>query len=186
MKIKLMKKLFLTGITALLLATGTAHAGFLTSMPPAEYDKPYMGELEIRRMVTDQDVRTLCPKAWKARTQTRFPACSMHNATRCEVYIVNDRGLKALGMNYALTLRHELAHCNGWPGDHPGGKKVPIDTRVEMPKLPASTRILPAYPPVVCVSPEWQPEPCKDRESKDIWATARPLRNSDIPKAVIK
>ena len=61
-----MKKLLLTGIAALLLATGTAQAGkfstFLTSKPPAEYDKPYMGELMIRRMATEQDMRNAFPK----------------------------------------------------------------------------------------------------------------------------
>jgi len=165
-----MKKLLLTGVATLLLATGTAQAGkfstFLTSKPPAEYDKPYMGELMIRRMATEQDMRNAFPKApFKTNAQSHAPAISFHNETRCEVFIVSDRTLKALGMNYALTLRHELAHCNGWPADHPGAKKVPVDTKVEMPKLPASTKELLAYPPIVCVTPDWKSEPCESRKA---------------------
>src|SRR5262249_25631909 len=159
-----MKKLLLTGIAALsVLSAPAAHARMQTSMPPAEYDKPYTGELIIRRLTTEQDVRDACPKAFKA-SQTRFSGCTVRKETRCEFYIASDRALKALGMSYALVLRHELAHCNGWPWDHPGGKKVPIDTSVEMPKLPPSTKELPAYPPTVCVTPEWNQEPCKDRK----------------------
>ena len=75
-------------------------------------------------------------------------------------------------MNYALTLRHELAHCNGWPADHPGAKKVQVDTKVEMPKLPASTKELPAYPPIVCVTPDWKSEPCESRKAAAVEAEA--------------
>jgi hypothetical protein len=24
------------------------------------------------------------------------------------------------GLSYEIVLRHEVGHCNGWPGDHPG------------------------------------------------------------------
>src|SRR5262249_36051790 len=89
--------------------------------------------------------------------------------------------LKRKGTNHNFTLRHELAHCNGWK--HPnttngkkfnvgdrwdeaeGAKWVPANTKVSMPKLPTSTRILPASPPVICVTPEWKPEPCKNRNA---------------------
>ena len=76
-------------------------------------------------------------------------------------------------------MRHELAHCNGWKhpedtngrkfnvGDNwdeaEGAKWVVASTKASMPNLPASTKILPAFPPVVCVTPEWKQEPCAKR-----------------------
>jgi hypothetical protein len=52
-----------TGIAALLLATGTAHAQRPTyiSLPPAEYDKPYVGKLRIIRIDTEESLRAECP-----------------------------------------------------------------------------------------------------------------------------
>jgi len=179
-----MKKLFLSGVAALLLVSGAAHARMRTSLPPAEYDKPYEGELTIRRLATEQEIRTACPKVnWQANYQSHATACSLvWNATRCDIYIVGDRALKAADMNYNVALRHELGHCNGWPGDHKGGKKVFVDLPVTVPKLPLSTKFLPAYPPVVCVTPDWNREPCENRETKDIWSTARPFQIKDLKR----
>ena len=46
----------------------------------------------------------------------------------CKIYIVSDeyinsKGSPAIrtlfGYSYQNVLRHEIAHCNGWPSDHP-------------------------------------------------------------------
>jgi hypothetical protein len=132
---------------------------WVTSLPPVEYDKPYMGELTIRRAATEEDVRAACPKA--AFNHRAF-GCSRVLKDRCEVFIVSDKLLKAVGYSYALVLRHELGHCNGWGAGHEG-KRLVYDGRAEMPKLSASARELPAYPPIVCMTPDWKAESCKDR-----------------------
>src|SRR5262249_19249868 len=44
--------------------------------------------------------------------------------------------------NLALTLRHELGHCNGWPNDHPDGRTTSYDQSVTMPKLPTTTQVV--------------------------------------------
>ena len=64
-----------------------------------------------------------------------------------------------------------------------GAKWMRAATTVAMPKFPASTRILPADPPVVCVTPDWKSESCENRK-KDIWSTARPFQMNDVPKKV--
>jgi hypothetical protein len=33
--------------------------------------------------------------------------------------------MKAVGLTMDITMRHETAHCNGWPGDHRGA--LPIE-----------------------------------------------------------
>jgi hypothetical protein len=37
----------------------------------------------------------------------------------CHVIMLPDDVIRATGWTTGLLLRHELAHCNGWPGDHP-------------------------------------------------------------------
>src|SRR5262252_4011865 len=82
----LMKKELLAGIAMLLLATGAAHAKtsklptvkviqFMTSLPPAEYDKPYTGELTIRRLATEQEIHTICPNYGDT---SHYTACAKH------------------------------------------------------------------------------------------------------------
>src|SRR5262249_21078122 len=164
--------------------------------PPPKYDKPYDGELEIRFFSNSEDVKLACSIG---QEDTACTASSVDHK-KCRIMMLTEDIIKRKGESYTLALRHELAHCNGWK--HPNttnGKKVNIgdrweeaegakwvaaNTKVPMPKLPASTRILPASPPTVCVTPDWKPEPCKDRELKDVWSTARPFQKSDIPKKV--
>ena len=53
-----------------------------------------------------------------------------------------------------------------------GAKWIRMSTKVSVPKLPASTRILAASPPVVCVTPDWQREPCESRKAAAVEAEA--------------
>jgi len=167
----------------LLLATGAAHAKtsklptvkviqFMTSLPPAEYDKPYTGELTIRRLATEQEIHTICPNYGDT---SHYTACAKHavnSLEKCNIYVVSDLVLKRLSLNYNVALRHELGHCNGWGADHKGGRKVPVDYPATMLQLPASTRILPAYPPIICVTPDWKQESCAKR-LEGAWAYSR-------------
>jgi hypothetical protein len=94
-------ELFLTGIAALLLATGTAHAispgEHQTIFPPVQYDKPYDGELEIRRFSTDDELRRACH-------DSSIIVCTARTSDgRCHLFIVTDDILKAKGFNYALA-----------------------------------------------------------------------------------
>jgi hypothetical protein len=72
----------------------------------------------------------VCPK-------TSFPTtlgCAIHDtrrapddsvampATECLVVIATDEILKLYGFTYEIVRRHELGHCNGWPGSHVGAR----------------------------------------------------------------
>jgi len=154
---------FLTGIATLFLAMGTAHATEKgDTLPPTEFDRPYTGELEIVRVPNLREVEAICRK-------TGIYACSglLANGARCIVFILPDKQLKASGKNaIAFMSRHELGHCNGWPGNHKNGRRVDKEFRdghIAMPTMPAVIRELPASPPVVCVTPDWKQEPCASR-----------------------
>ena len=203
-----MKRLFLTGIAALFLATGAAHARpqviagkpkvvvthfRISTLPPAKYDVPYEGQLEIFYYQNLETAGICDPGALACARPT-----SDHK--RCVISILSPEAAKRLGINYAFSLRHELGHCNGWK--HPkeskkfqegeiwkeaeGAKWIREATHVEMPKLPPSTRTLHmATSPVVCLTPDWKEEPCSERKYKDepnAWA--KPVR--EVPYVNIK
>jgi hypothetical protein len=99
-------------------------APFWKVIPPAEYDRPYTGQLTITRGDA-KTMKEVCPK-------TAFPitlGCA-HRYTKggedysCHVYIAEDDILRPTGWSYNLVLRHELGHCLGWPGNHPGMRTV--------------------------------------------------------------
>jgi hypothetical protein len=174
------KRLVLIGVAALFLATGAAqaYAGtrtiklptvtvLRTSLPPAEYDIPYTGELRIWVVQSKKDLREYYCK-WTAANQSNWSglACASTSKDKkpvkiCNVYIAKDELLKAVGFNKALVLRHELGHCNGW-ANHEGGRLTPIDTKADL-KLPPNTRWLRTYPPVACLTPDGQEESCTER-----------------------
>ena len=72
--------------------------------PPARYAKgPYIARVEIRDW-PPEFVRLYCGEA---------PGCALVGKAKCIIILVNgipDRG---------GALRHERAHCRGWPQDHP-------------------------------------------------------------------
>src|SRR5262245_22195841 len=153
-------------ITALLFVScetplRSAHAEWTTTMPPAEYDVPYTGELTIWRVQSQQGIRQHC---WRATFTEHAIACTVHSrpypSAWCDVYVLEDAILKKVGLTLAAVLRHELAHCNGWPGDHSGGTSV-RSTTVSMPKLPSWTQWLPASPGI-CIMPGRIFKPCED------------------------
>jgi hypothetical protein len=39
--------------------------------------------------------------------------------------VAPEADMKVVGLTMDITLRHEIAHCNGWPGDHRGA--LPIE-----------------------------------------------------------
>jgi len=151
-----MKKLLLTGVAALLLATGTAHAGegapadealidtwkrtkilptpYLPPVrpgliwvwrPPPEYDKPFDGSVAIQEFRGEQ-MKGVC---WG-----RVVACAkfiMGKPSICIVNLLIDFIKPPL--NRKEMIRHEIGHCNGWPGTHPDSKWEWVDDPEEPP-----------------------------------------------------
>jgi hypothetical protein len=82
---------------------------FFVLEPPPQYNHPYKGPV-IEYVLPRAEARAMCRKrsAWA-------DACSWTKDGKC--YIVLPRGgpVKSL----APYRRHEIAHCNGWPANHP-------------------------------------------------------------------
>jgi hypothetical protein len=114
----------------------------LRLVPPKEYDHPYKGpgELQIVEVKSQDSVHGWCPT-------TVFPkagafACAIVKPWGCQVVIAPEADLKAVGLWKALVVRHETAHCNGWPGDHRGA--LPVEDWA-----PADNAYTPTAPPPV-------------------------------------
>jgi hypothetical protein len=172
LKGKQMNRICLGGIAVLFLTTGAAHAAEKgNTLPPVEFDKPFTGELEIVRIRNFQEVEATCKETSKYACAARLA-----NGARCVVFIMPDKQMRHYGKNaIAFIWRHELGHCNGWPGDHKNGCEVSKEFRdghIAMPTMPAIVKELPVFPPVVCVTPDWKQEPCAKR-LEGAWAHSR-------------
>jgi len=77
--------------------------------PPARYDHPYNGQVD-ERVMAEAQVRSVCA----SMGADGGVACSWQSNGTCHIVIPND------GVASADAFRqHEIAHCNGWPANHP-------------------------------------------------------------------
>jgi hypothetical protein len=96
------------------------------SLPPVKYDYPYRGKLTVKYGTMSQ------LWSWCGGPRVPFYACAHSRGPSCSIYIVHVGTKVGRGNNYRITdhawtrstLRHEIAHCNGWPGNHPGERLV--------------------------------------------------------------
>jgi hypothetical protein len=77
--------------------------------PPARYTYPYSGHI-IERVLPLAEARRAC-----AHMGVHADACSWVAKQTC--YLVIPRGGPVKNLN--AYRRHERAHCNGWPENHP-------------------------------------------------------------------
>jgi hypothetical protein len=78
--------------------------------PPAQYNHPYNGQV-VERVMPETEVRSVC---MSMGLDLLTVACSWYSAGTCYIVLPND-GQAPI----ATFRRHEIAHCNGWPADHP-------------------------------------------------------------------
>jgi hypothetical protein len=129
-----LRKFVLAAAAILLASTGaqaeilcTQHRGcfetggrLMPLLPPLQYDHPYKGTVEIERAETDLDLRGMCPHYFP---HGRGVACAWVRDNICNIVMFTDDILQGVHrMNPEHVFRHEIGHCNGWPGDHPGGR----------------------------------------------------------------
>jgi hypothetical protein len=102
----------LTTAATLLFVTPCLAQGL--HLPPVEYDKPYPSKITVET-VTNAQLRAQCANATQSSLGCAFPG-----PDRCRILLVDEASIKAVGWTLELILRHERAHCNGWPQSHVG------------------------------------------------------------------
>jgi hypothetical protein len=80
--------------------------------PPAQYDHAYDGPVD-ERVTSVFEVRKLCTALGAS---ARGVACSWISDGVCHIVLPNDELTPV-----DTYRRHEIAHCNGWPANHPSG-----------------------------------------------------------------
>lgn len=92
-------------------------------LPPHQYDHPFNGRL-IVHVERYFDVAKECGQ-YDPVPGSRVEACARvfpdpQNPEKLACTVIYPR-LKDVGSDDMVALiRHETAHCNGWPADHPG------------------------------------------------------------------
>ena len=81
--------------------------------PPAQYNHPYDGPV-VELVMPVAEVRALCASQGAS---PRGVACSWVSDGTCYIVLPSDEQVPI-----STYRRHETAHCNGWPADHPRRK----------------------------------------------------------------
>jgi hypothetical protein len=89
--------------------------------PPPQYDHPYRGPVVEQRLSVLQIIQ-LCRGLGEG--------CAFVDKGVCHIALPSDEKDTRL---MALMRRHEVAHCNGWPSHHPGGRSVEYDAEKHTP-----------------------------------------------------
>jgi hypothetical protein len=95
-------------------------------MPPPEYDHPFQGTTEII-YATDQAALKAACRLEKLNPEHIVLGCRHVVGTppqACVILLPPQKDIEATGIPVAQIIRHEEAHCSGWPADHPGGMKT--------------------------------------------------------------
>src|SRR5262245_23743460 len=103
---------------SILLACCAATSAWGQFAPPQEFDHAYDGRVHVEEVATQDDIRTRVCSRWKYPGQAL--GCSQVIARICVIFKVSDQEIRAAGHDPDVFMRHEIAHCNGWPNHHPG------------------------------------------------------------------
>ena len=88
-------------------------------IPPAEYDKPFVGKVEEFIVNDLDDLETAC-------RQKMIGCARRWSASLCVIYLASDDLIRKHGLpgqTIETLRRHEIAHCNGW--NHPPVPDLP-------------------------------------------------------------
>jgi hypothetical protein len=94
---------------------------FAWVVPPAQYDHPYHGQVIIQLVRSEEELEQLCHNNVRPSI-----ACALEpwRPDTCLIYMVTHDIREKYGWSVAIILRHEIGHCNGWPGDHRNSRRA--------------------------------------------------------------
>jgi len=121
----LLMMLFLTSCVAPIAAPVPANnakkARYVAELePPSQYNHPYYDGPVEERVLPVAEVRVLCDSLGASHSSADasapggIAACAWVNDDTCFIILPADEFAPV-----NTYRRHETAHCNGWPADHP-------------------------------------------------------------------
>jgi len=108
-------------------------------IPPAKYDYVFKNRLIVFVEDDPEEFKKRCSIPGEIACAMRFPRLSSnpdHPIYDCIVFRMSDELLIERGSTVNITMRHALAHCNGWPGDHQGARQVAECTQCKPAPIP--------------------------------------------------
>ena len=96
-------------------------------LPPAAFDYDFPGVIIEKTATSKDDMAQWCapnPKASIAMGCSTWALRMPNSHKTCWIYYAPDWYLQKYKVSQDAVRRHEIAHCNGWPGDHPPGGGV--------------------------------------------------------------
>jgi hypothetical protein len=89
-------------------------------LPPPEYDHPYSGRLTILDGGDQEQMRSQCRILKSAGIITG--CMSYRDAESCTILHAREQDIVKAAWTLNIVIRHEIAHCNGWPPGHPNAR----------------------------------------------------------------
>src|SRR5262245_46163218 len=108
-------------IANILLACCAATSAWGQFAPPKEYDYPYPGPTRIEEVATQDEIRNRVCSKFTYEPDLAL-GCTVMAMRICIIFKVSDAEIRRVGHDPAVFLRHEMAHCNGWPSHHPNAR----------------------------------------------------------------
>src|SRR5262245_25145683 len=102
-------------------ANGSSYLA--NALPPLQYDHPFDGNIEIIIYNNSEELKAAgcsganpgaCARVWAPRL--------VGGARWCVIKKLPDPMLRATFQPPDIVMRHEIGHCNSWPGDHEGAR----------------------------------------------------------------
>ncbi|NJM83747.1 MAG: hypothetical protein HC844_15960 [Tabrizicola sp.] len=97
---------------ALCLVSSASSAG-TPLVPPSRFDHPYPGPMVIYQ-IDRANAWHECSGGGRFEARRDVAGCGVVHEGTCMIWVA----LKTKRAGVADILRHEVAHCNGWSGDH--------------------------------------------------------------------
>jgi hypothetical protein len=98
----------------------TERTDDVPDLPPPRYDHPFPGKLDLK-IVPQTEIERVCFHVIR-NLPPPYLACTKideYDDSLCHVWIAPAEDIRAAGHDPEHVRRHEIGHCNGWPGDQP-------------------------------------------------------------------
>jgi hypothetical protein len=86
-------------------------------LPPVEYDHPVKGPVVVVDYKNETALRAACNVYPPAGY---LVGCAPQLGNPCQILLLGSVNPAVHGLTRNIVLRHEMAHCNGWPRTHEG------------------------------------------------------------------
>jgi hypothetical protein len=100
-------------------AAQNATGDWRATLPPPEFDYEYKGQMIVTKWNDYSLIRHICKDIVPPAVACSYRTYELDTGKPVSCLII----LGPLVWDDPRTLRHEIAHCNGWGADHKGARK---------------------------------------------------------------